>query len=86
MLRLVAGESLMVVLVGAVLGALVAALNLGGLRAALELLDVRSAVVLPRGLLGATAGACTVLAAVSAVAPAALSLRRRAVEPAGVRE
>ncbi|WP_314241596.1 ABC transporter permease [Streptomyces kutzneri] len=84
-LRLVAGESLLVVLVGTVTGTLVAALNLAGVRAALGLLDVSSALVIPWGALGATSGACAAVAVVSAVVPAALCLRRRAVEMAGVR-
>ncbi|MFF3087079.1 ABC transporter permease [Streptomyces nojiriensis] len=83
-LRPVAGESLLVVLVGTVTGTLVAALNLAGVRAALGLLDVRSALVIPWGALGATSGACAAVAVVSAVAPAALCLRRGAVETAGV--
>ncbi|CAM5280281.1 FtsX-like permease family protein [Streptomyces avidinii] len=85
-LRLVAGESLLVVLVGAVSGTLVAALNLAGVRAALGLLNVRSALVVPWGALGATSAACAALAVLSAVAPAAVCLRRRAVESAGVRD
>ncbi|MEU9166890.1 FtsX-like permease family protein [Streptomyces sp. NPDC048420] len=85
-LRLVAGEALMVVAVGAVLGLLVAAFNLAGMWSALGLLSVRSTVVLPWTELGATVGACAVLAVVSSVAPAALAMRRRAVEPAGMRE
>ncbi|WP_405532729.1 FtsX-like permease family protein [Streptomyces avidinii] len=85
-LRLVAGESLLVVLVGAVAGTLVAALNLAGVRAALALLDVRSDLEIPWDALGATSAACAALAALSAVAPAAVCLRRRAVESAGVRD
>ncbi|MFF4420725.1 ATP-binding cassette domain-containing protein [Streptomyces sp. NPDC001549] len=85
-LRLVAGESLLVVLVGTVTGTLVAALNLAGVRAAPGLLDVRSALIIPWGALGATSGACAAVAVVSAVVPAALCLRRRAVEMACVRD
>lgn len=85
-LRLVAGEALTVVAVGAVLGLLVAWLNLAGLWSALGLLSVRSPVKMPWAELGATVGACAVLAVVSCVAPAGLALRRRAVELAGVRE
>ncbi|MFJ6479087.1 MULTISPECIES: ABC transporter permease [unclassified Streptomyces] len=82
-LRLVAGESLLVVLVGTVTGTLVAALNLAGVGAALGLLDVRGALVIPWAALGATSGACAAVAVVSAVVPAGLCLRRRAVETAG---
>ncbi|MFG2983475.1 ABC transporter permease [Streptomyces sp. NPDC048258] len=77
-LRLVAGESLTVVLAGAVVGGLVAVLNLAGIRAALGLLGVRSGIVIPWDALGTTAGACAALAVVSAVVPAAVLLRRPA--------
>ncbi len=76
----------MVVLVGAVVGSLVAGLNLAGIRGALGLLDVRSGIVIPWAALGTTVGACAALALVSAVTPAALCLRRRAIELAGVRD
>ncbi|MFG2874418.1 ABC transporter permease [Streptomyces sp. NPDC048337] len=85
-LRLVAGESLMVVIVGAVMGTLVAALNLAGIQGALALLGVRSGLVIPWDVTGATAAACAALAVVSAVSSAAVVLRRRAVELGGVRE
>lgn len=76
-LRLVAGESLLVVLVGAVVGSLVVALNLSGMRAALGLLGADSPLVIPWGTVGATSGACALIAMVAAVASAAVSLRRR---------
>ncbi|MFF4030747.1 FtsX-like permease family protein [Streptomyces sviceus] len=85
-LRWVAGEALMVVAVGGVLGLLVAGLNLAGLWSALGLLSVWSPVQMPWAELGATVGACAVLAVVFSVAPAALAMRRRAVELAGLRE
>ncbi|MFE4538073.1 FtsX-like permease family protein [Streptomyces scopuliridis] len=85
-LRLVAAEALLVVAVGAVLGTLVAGIGLGGLWGALGVLHAGSALVLPWTALGAAAGACALLAVVSAVIPAALSLRRRPVEFAGARE
>ncbi|MEU9300880.1 ABC transporter permease [Streptomyces sp. NPDC048269] len=78
-LRLVAGESLTVVLAGAVMGGLVAVLNLAGIRAALGLLGVRSGMVIPWDALGATAGACAALAVVSAAVPAGVLLRRPAL-------
>ncbi|MFG2483886.1 FtsX-like permease family protein [Streptomyces virginiae] len=84
-LRLVAGESLLVVLVGAIAGTLVAALNLAGVRAALGVLHVRSGLVIPWDALAATFGACAAVAVAAAVVPAALCLRRGAVERAGVR-
>jgi putative ABC transport system permease protein len=85
-LRLVGAEALMVVTVGGVLGALVAALNLMGMWSALGLLSVWTSIEIPWATLGAAVGVCAVLAVISAVAPAGLSLRRRAVELAGVRE
>ncbi|MFE3826097.1 ABC transporter permease [Streptomyces sp. NPDC059092] len=85
-LRLVAAEALMVVVVGAMLGASVAALNLMGMWSALALLAVWTPIEIPWTALGATVGICVVLAVVSAVVPAGLALRRGAVEPTGVRE
>ncbi|MER6493022.1 ABC transporter permease [Streptomyces griseorubiginosus] len=85
-LAMVAGEALMVVAVGGVLGLLVAGLNLAGLWSALGLLSVRSPVRLPWAELGATVGSCAVLAVVCSLAPAALAMRRRAVELAGMHE
>ncbi|MDQ0952645.1 putative ABC transport system permease protein [Streptomyces phaeochromogenes] len=85
-LRLVGAEALLVVAVGGLLGALVAGLNLLGMWSALELLSVRTSIEIPWATLAAAMGACAVLAVISAVVPAGLSLRRRAVELAGVRE
>ncbi|MEU5634130.1 FtsX-like permease family protein [Streptomyces rishiriensis] len=85
-LRLVGAEALMVVMVGGLLGALVAGLNLLGMWSALGLLSVWTPIEVPWATLAAALGACAVLAVISAVAPAGLSLRRRAVELAGVRE
>ncbi|MEV6422675.1 ABC transporter permease [Streptomyces sp. NPDC051662] len=85
-LRLVAAEALLVVAVGTVLGTLVAGVGLAGLWGALGVLHAASPLVLPWHALGAAAGACAVLATVSAVIPAALSLRGRPVEYAGARE
>ncbi|MFE2041475.1 FtsX-like permease family protein [Streptomyces sp. NPDC059477] len=82
-LRLVGAEALMVVTVGGVLGALVAAVNLLGVWGALGLLSVWTPVEIPWGTLGAVMAACAVLAVVSAVVPAGVCLRRRAVERAG---
>ncbi|MFJ1566060.1 FtsX-like permease family protein [Streptomyces erythrochromogenes] len=85
-LRLVAGESLTVVLVGAATGTLVAALNLAGIHGALRLLDAGGTIVVPWDALGATTAACAAVAVVSAVVPAGLCLRRRAVDLAGLRD
>ncbi|MBY8867020.1 ABC transporter permease [Streptomyces sennicomposti] len=85
-LRLVGAEALTVVAVGASLGLAVAWLNLAGMWGALRLLSVRSAIELPWAAVGEAVAACAVLAVVSSVVPAALVLRRRAVDLAGVRE
>jgi putative ABC transport system permease protein len=85
-LRLVGAEALMVVVVGALLGALVAWLNLVGMWSALRLLSVRTSVEMPWATLAAVVGTCALLAVISAVVPAGLALRRGAVESAGLRE
>ncbi|ROQ80967.1 putative ABC transport system permease protein [Streptomyces sp. CEV 2-1] len=85
-LRLVGVEALAVVAVGAVLGAVVAALNLLGVRTALGRLDVGSGVVVPWGTVGLVVAASAALAVVFAVLPASLALRTRPVELAGTRE
>ncbi|MEU5341571.1 FtsX-like permease family protein [Streptomyces sp. NPDC020766] len=85
-LRLVGAEALMVVMVGGLLGALVAGLNLVGMWSALGLLSVRTSIEIPWAVLAAAMGACAVLAVIPAVASAGLSLGRRAVELAGVGE
>ncbi|MFF4166940.1 ABC transporter permease [Streptomyces sp. NPDC001741] len=85
-LRLVGVEALVVVAVGAVLGAAVAGLNLLGVKGALGLLSVSSPVVVPWTALGVVLTACAVLATVSAVLPALAALRTRPIETAGARE
>ncbi|RNG30645.1 ABC transporter permease [Streptomyces botrytidirepellens] len=74
-LRLVGAEALMVVVVGAVLGVLVAGLNLMGMGSALQLLSAPTTIRIPWRAIGAATGACAMLAVVSSVAPAALTLR-----------
>jgi len=85
-LVLVAAEALTVVVVGAVLGALVTAVNVLGIWGSLAALSVRSGVVLPWPALAAILGACAVVAVVAAVLPTLGALRVRPVEPAGARE
>ncbi|MEV5440063.1 ABC transporter permease [Streptomyces sp. NPDC052682] len=85
-LRLVGAEALTVVAVGGLLGLLVAGLNLAGMWGALRLLSVRTTIELPWETIGATVGACAVLAVVASVAAAVPALRRGAVHLAGVRE
>ncbi|MBG0853862.1 FtsX-like permease family protein [Streptomyces spinoverrucosus] len=78
-LRLVGAEALTVVAVGGVLGALVAVLNLTGMWTALGLLSAHPTPDLPWPALGATVGACAVLAVVSSVTSTALALRTNAM-------
>jgi putative ABC transport system permease protein len=85
-LRLVGAEALLVVVVGGLLGALVAGLNLAGMWGALTLLSVRTSIAIPWAALAGLTGACAVLAVVSAMAPAWLVLRRGVVASAGTRE
>jgi putative ABC transport system permease protein len=77
-LVLVGAEALTVVAVGAVLGALVTAVNLLGIRGSLAALSVRSTVVLPWPMLAAVLGACAVTAVAASVLPAAGALRTTA--------
>ncbi|WP_324785737.1 ABC transporter permease [Streptomyces sp. H51] len=85
-LWLVGAEALMVVVIGGLLGALVAGIGLAGLWSALGLLSVRTSIEVPWAALAAVLGACAVIAVGSAVVPAGLRLRRGAVKPAGARE
>jgi putative ABC transport system permease protein len=85
-LRLVAAEALMVVLVSGLLGTLVAGLDLAGMWGALGRCSVWTSIERPWAALAAVLGGCAVLAVVSALVPAALLLRRAAGEPTGVRE
>jgi putative ABC transport system permease protein len=75
-LRSVAAEALLVVAVGAVLGAAVAGLNLLGVRAALGALSVPSPVIVPWQAVGVIVGGCALIAVTSAVLPARWALRR----------
>ncbi|MCX3287301.1 ABC transporter permease [Streptomyces sp. NEAU-H22] len=85
-LRLTTAESLTAVAAGALLGLLVTVVNLAGMWGALTLLSVRPTATLPWQALGTTTLACALLAAACATAPAALTLRRRPADLAGLRE
>ncbi|MFD1366091.1 FtsX-like permease family protein [Actinoplanes sichuanensis] len=85
-LRLVAAEALTVVVVGAVLGLLVTALNLAGIWAALAVLSVWVPIVVPTSALAVTLAACAVVAVSAAVVPTVAALRTRPVDLAGTRE
>ncbi|MFJ7063865.1 FtsX-like permease family protein [Streptomyces sp. NPDC101115] len=69
-LRVVAGESLLAVGIGSVLGLGVAALCLGGLTAALASLAAPVVLTVPWATVAAAAGACAAVAAGAAVLPA----------------
>ncbi|MET9667512.1 ABC transporter permease [Streptomyces sp. NPDC006475] len=75
-LRVVAGESLFAVGIGALLGAAVTAVNLAGLGAALASLSAPVTVTIPWGTTGATAGVCAVVAVAAALLPAWAATRR----------
>ncbi|GGT83128.1 hypothetical protein ACH4HG_10450 [Streptomyces coeruleorubidus] len=85
-LRLTGAEALTIVAAAALLGLLVAAVNLAGMASALALLSAPATIELPWQALGTTRAVCALLATTSALAPAALALRRRPAELAGVRE
>ncbi|MGK5639885.1 FtsX-like permease family protein [Streptomyces sp. URMC 126] len=80
-LRLVGAEALTVVLVGGVLGALVAGFDLAGMWGALALLSVGTPVGMPWGTLATVTGVCAVLAVVPAVVAAGVCLRGSAGGP-----
>ncbi|MEV0320754.1 ABC transporter permease [Streptomyces sp. NPDC050658] len=63
----VAGEALVGVGLGAVLGAAVTAVNLGGLAAGLGLLSVPAGVVVPWGEVGVALGGCVVVGSLAGV-------------------
>ncbi|MEU7037012.1 FtsX-like permease family protein [Streptomyces sp. NPDC046237] len=69
-LRVVTGEAVLAVAIGAVLGLAVTAVGLGALGAGLAALSAPVAVSLPWGAVGAAAGVCGVIAVASAALPA----------------
>lgn len=71
-LGVVAGETLFAVGLGAVLGMAVTAVNLAGLGAALATLSAPVTVTVQWPVVGATAGACAVVAVAAAMAPKAV--------------
>ncbi|MEV0280412.1 FtsX-like permease family protein [Streptomyces sp. NPDC050610] len=78
-LRVVAAEALLVVAVGVVLAAGVAALSLGGLWFALRQIVSGAPVVIPAGPVVGIAAACAVIALLATVVPAWYALRTPAV-------
>ncbi|MFI2352237.1 ABC transporter permease [Streptomyces sp. NPDC019443] len=69
-LRVVAGETLLAVAIGTLLGLAVTAVNLMGLGTALAALSAPVTVTVPWGTVGSAAGACAVVAVVAALPPA----------------
>ncbi len=85
-LRMIGVEALLVTGVGVGLAAAVTAVTVAGMRSGLAGLAPRIPLVIPWQQVGAIAGACLVVAVLASLIPAALVLRRRPVELAGVRE
>ncbi|WP_440554639.1 FtsX-like permease family protein [Streptomyces sp. SCPE 10] len=79
LLRMVAGESVLVAGTGVVMAAVVVALNAAGLWAGLQQLVVSTRVTLPGLPFAVTAGACVVVALLATVLPAWVALRTPAV-------
>ncbi|HEY9371833.1 ABC transporter permease, partial [Streptomyces sp.] len=69
-LRVVAGEALLSVAIGSVLGAAVTAVGLAGLGAALASLSAPVTVAVPWAVVGAAVGICAVVATAASVLPA----------------
>ncbi|MCJ1678526.1 ABC transporter permease [Streptomyces sp. APSN-46.1] len=85
-LWLISVETILVVVVGAVLGLGVTVLNLLGISSALAILSISAPMVIPWATIGMMVAACAVLGVVSAVIPAMFALRTRPVELAGMRD
>jgi putative ABC transport system permease protein len=85
-LRFVAAESAMVVLVGGALGLGVAAAVLLGLRTGLADSGNGAPIVMPWGILAAITAGCLVLAVAASVLPARAAPHARALNLAGTRE
>ncbi|MEH0426708.1 ABC transporter permease [Streptomyces stelliscabiei] len=79
LLRMVAGESLLVVGMGVLMAGAVVGLNAAGLWAGLQQLVVGTPVTLPGVPFAVTAGACAVVALLATVLPAWVALRTPAV-------
>jgi putative ABC transport system permease protein len=85
-LRMIGVEALLVTGVGVGLAVVVTGVTVAGMRSGLTGLAPRVPLVIPWQPVGAIAGACLVVAVLASLIPAALVLRRRPVELAGVRE
>jgi putative ABC transport system permease protein len=85
-LRVIGVEAVLVTVVGVLLSAVVTGITVLGMRSGLTPVAARVSLVVPWWPLGGIAGTCLVLAVLSSLVPAALVMRHRPVELAGVRE
>ncbi len=84
--RMIALESALVAAIGILLGAVVTAVTLFGMRRGLVPLAPVVRVAVPWRTLGAIAGVCLVVAVLAGLVPAAVALRRPAIDSAAVRQ
>jgi putative ABC transport system permease protein len=85
-LRMIGVEAVLVTGVGLLLAAGVTAITLIGMRIGLVALAPTVPMIIPWLPVGGIAAACLVIAVLASLAPAAVLLRRRPVELAGIRE
>ncbi|GIJ67035.1 ABC transporter permease [Virgisporangium ochraceum] len=86
LVRMVGVEAVLVTCVGVLLAGVVTAVVVAGMRSALDGLAPSVPIDAPWRVLGGITAACLVTAVAASVVPAALLLRRRPVELAGIRE
>jgi putative ABC transport system permease protein len=85
-LRMIGVEAVLVTAIGVLLAGAVTAVTLLGMRGALAPVATAVPVVMPWPPVGGIAATCLAIAVLASLIPAALMLRRRPVELAGVRE
>jgi putative ABC transport system permease protein len=85
-LRMIGVEAVLVTAIGLLLAGAVTAVTLLGMRDALAPVATAVPVVMPWTPVGGIAGTCLAITALASLIPAALLLRLRPVELAGVRE
>lgn len=85
-LRVIGVEAVLVTVVGVLLAAVVTGITVLGMHSGLTPVAARVSLVVPWWPLAGIAGTCLVLAVLSSLVPAALVMRHRPVELAGVRE
>jgi putative ABC transport system permease protein len=84
--RMIGLESVLVAAIGILLGAVVTAVTLLGMRGGLAPVAPAVRVVVPWRTVGAIAGVCAVVAVLASLIPAAVALRRPAIDSAAVRQ